>query len=723
MATIPIQGTLEPNTASGVIIGRIKAFGATAKDLNIGLGGSAGGTGSGTAGYSVIIKGGSGDSNTNLANANAWNGGPVIIAGGAGGNTSGTDPMSAPGGGANLYLRGGPPGTGGIGPPAIAGSVIIGDQDTDTTAIHSGTSLLMSLPLSGLSMELNFAANAVIFTGGNSATPAFQAASGSPLNIRTDSLSLLLDETNGLFSFSGADIDAGGQSVKNVTSFSGSTIDVVGTITTTYPLAGSLANSLLRLDSSAAATNGVQTVYAPAIRQTGAGWNSNTVASVSAVIVTQAVPQIVASANPTIDQVFMASIAGGSNNEFIRFQSTGAIDMSASSGATLSAAGHVKLRSNAGVLEASQNGGAYAVLGGGTTGNWSFSGNDADRNASGALTIGAGGNATSLTIMPATTISGALTVSPTTNQLTLGASAHKVIISSTAPAAASQTLTIPDTGGSDTFEFLGLAQTITGTKTFSGFAPIAQQAIANTFTTGLSVITTTAATSGNQKFGGVVESQGNTFDSTAAASKATACGFLNRGIQTAGNPTSEMVFVTRSNTGTWSEFLKFAPGVTGSSTVMTVAAGDLTVSAPGNFFITINGTQKVQDNGANLFPVTDNNHIFGAKANRWKGVFNSASLSASYNTQSGTTYTVVTTDCYVGMSNSGARTVTLCAANALPAGGMITVKDENGNAATNNVTIARAGTDTIDGGTSAVINTNFGVKNLVSDGSAKWFLV
>jgi len=122
-------------------------------------------------------------------------------------------------------------------------------------------------------------------------------------------------------------------------------------------------------------------------------------------------------------------------------------------------------------------------------------------------------------------------------------------------------------------------------------------------------------------------------------------------------------------------------------------------------------------------PDADGSRNLGTASVRFGALFNSGRLSGKYNTQSGTTYTVVANDDYVGLSNSGARTVTLCAANAMIAGQELIIKDENGNAATNNITINRASTDTIDGATSKVINTNFGRVVLRSDGSGKWFIV
>jgi hypothetical protein len=79
--------------------------------------------------------------------------------------------------------------------------------------------------------------------------------------------------------------------------------------------------------------------------------------------------------------------------------------------------------------------------------------------------------------------------------------------------------------------------------------------------------------------------------------------------------------------------------------------------------------------------------------------------------------------------NSGAsysitypKTVTLPLANSVPNGWEILVKDESGGAGTNNIVIQRSGTDTIEGSSSTLINTNYGKVRLYSDGSSKWFI-
>jgi len=101
-----------------------------------------------------------------------------------------------------------------------------------------------------------------------------------------------------------------------------------------------------------------------------------------------------------------------------------------------------------------------------------------------------------------------------------------------------------------------------------------------------------------------------------------------------------------------------------------------------------------------------------------------AGLFPHYNTQSGTTYTCLVTDTYVGMSNVGARTVTLPAASAA-VGQWLMIKDES--CAGTTITINRAGSDTIidtaTGGTSISLSTAGAKAVLMSDGVSKWFRV
>lgn len=71
---------------------------------------------------------------------------------------------------------------------------------------------------------------------------------------------------------------------------------------------------------------------------------------------------------------------------------------------------------------------------------------------------------------------------------------------------------------------------------------------------------------------------------------------------------------------------------------------------------------------------------------------------------------------------TAARTVTLPAASSLAAGTVLIVRDASGTVtATNKITVARAGADTINGGIVGIdITTPGGYLRLVSDGVSAW---
>lgn len=68
-----------------------------------------------------------------------------------------------------------------------------------------------------------------------------------------------------------------------------------------------------------------------------------------------------------------------------------------------------------------------------------------------------------------------------------------------------------------------------------------------------------------------------------------------------------------------------------------------------------------------------------------------------------------------------ARTLTLPPANDLQDGDELIIQDESGAAGTYTITIARAGSDTINGATSVTITSNYGRRRLIKRGSGKWF--
>jgi len=140
------------------------------------------------------------------------------------------------------------------------------------------------------------------------------------------------------------------------------------------------------------------------------------------------------------------------------------------------------------------------------------------------------GDSGTQTIGGTKTFSSALTINPTTNQLVLGGSSgNSNTISSTAPATTSRTWTIPDISGNATFSALEGTQTFSGSKTFSSTLTMSGATIAM----GSNKITGLAAASAS----GDALSWGNAFTipaitvSTTAAAE-TAIHFQDNGTNT-----------------------------------------------------------------------------------------------------------------------------------------------------------------------------------------------
>jgi hypothetical protein len=86
-------------------------------------------------------------------------------------------------------------------------------------------------------------------------------------------------------------------------------------------------------------------------------------------------------------------------------------------------------------------------------------------------------------------------------------------------------------------------------------------------------------------------------------------------------------------------------------------------------------------------------------------------------------YAISTADYFVGVNSSGgALTLTLPSANAATNGQTWIIKDEGGAAHTNNVTVSRAGSDTIDGQNTIVLESPYASIQLYCNGSDKYFV-
>jgi len=89
-------------------------------------------------------------------------------------------------------------------------------------------------------------------------------------------------------------------------------------------------------------------------------------------------------------------------------------------------------------------------------------------------------------------------------------------------------------------------------------------------------------------------------------------------------------------------------------------------------------------------------------------------------------YTMTATDHYIGLDTSGGTIqVDLQAAASAGVGRVIIIKDETGNAETNNITIDANGSETIDGSATQVINNAYGSLTLVctNRGGKQWAIV
>jgi hypothetical protein len=86
------------------------------------------------------------------------------------------------------------------------------------------------------------------------------------------------------------------------------------------------------------------------------------------------------------------------------------------------------------------------------------------------------------------------------------------------------------------------------------------------------------------------------------------------------------------------------------------------------------------------------------------------------------TVTASTSARILGVSASSALDIRLPAASGYTAGQHFIVKDEAGNANTNNITIRTTGVETIDGQTSIILESPFAAVNIYTDGSSKFFI-
>ena len=86
--------------------------------------------------------------------------------------------------------------------------------------------------------------------------------------------------------------------------------------------------------------------------------------------------------------------------------------------------------------------------------------------------------------------------------------------------------------------------------------------------------------------------------------------------------------------------------------------------------------------------------------------------------------TATAADRVIGVNTtSGAVTVTLPTAASVRSGFVLTIKDIGAATETNPITVARSGSDTIDGATSIILYAQYSAATLISNGSNAWRVI
>jgi hypothetical protein len=97
-------------------------------------------------------------------------------------------------------------------------------------------------------------------------------------------------------------------------------------------------------------------------------------------------------------------------------------------------------------------------------------------------------------------------------------------------------------------------------------------------------------------------------------------------------------------------------------------------------------------------------------------IFETQAVSSNLTISPGDTFVYLIVDTTV------ARSITLPLANGVTAGRIYIIKDSDGQANTNNITVNISGSDTIDGASSQVLDSNFGSSMIVTDGVDSWYI-
>lgn len=136
-----------------------------------------------------------------------------------------------------------------------------------------------------------------------------------------------------------------------------------------------------------------------------------------------------------------------------------------------------------------------------------------------------------------------------------------------------------------------------------------------------------------------------------------------------------------------------------------------------------NGSERIDDNTATYYSISGKNDFLKLQcdSSNWHSIGYKKRGFSDETTPVGTIYVSQENRIYNINATGGAETVTLPEISTIGNGFRLTIKKTDSSA--NAVTINRSGTDTIDGATSYVLNTQYQAVTLVSSTSSHWRII
>jgi len=122
-------------------------------------------------------------------------------------------------------------------------------------------------------------------------------------------------------------------------------------------------------------------------------------------------------------------------------------------------------------------------------------------------------------------------------------------------------------------------------------------------------------------------------------------------------------------------------------------------------------------------PNEDKAYIVAQRPNPRDFLFEVEKMNFAYREVTAAT-TATAADRVIGVNTTGgAVTITLPTAASVRSGFVITIKDIGAATETNPITVARSGSDTIDGATSIILYAQYSAATLISNGSNAWRVI